>query len=129
LSSVLAQTSDDLELPATLAKEPASRRIRAAIEYMVRSSSLTLASGPGLSRLRVGGRSVSVPLEYWQAARLASALKLRSLDLLHLAYAHLINRLEFNIKTFVTGDEDIISRADAVQKSIEIAVKRPADAV
>ncbi len=129
LSSVLARTEEDLELPAALAKEPPARRIRAVVEYVIRDSGLTLASDLGSSRVHVGGRSVSIPLEYWKAARLAPLLKLRALDLLHLAYAHLIDRLEFSVKTFVTGDEGIISRAVDVHKSLEIAVKHPKDAV
>lgn len=129
LSSVLARTEEELELPPALAREPLARRIRAVVEYMVTDSRLTLASQLGSSRVRVGGRSVLVPLEYWKAARLAPLLRLRALDLLHLAYAHLIGRLEFGVKSFVTGDEDIISKAADIHKSLEVAVRHPRDAV
>jgi hypothetical protein len=53
-------------------------------------------------------------MEYTTAAALAPKLKLRSLDLLHLAYASLISRLEFSISSFVTGDETILGKTDEI---------------
>ncbi len=96
-------------------------------EYMIRDSRLTLASELGSARIRVGNRSVVIPLEYSKAASLASLLRLRALDLPHLAYAHLIGRLQFTVNTFVTGDGGIISRAAEIHKSLEIVVKHPAE--
>jgi len=69
-----------------------------------------------------------VPMEYTTAAALAPKLKLRSLDLLHLAYASLISRLEFSISSFVTGDETILGKTDEIRESLNIAVTHPDDA-
>ena len=129
LSSVIARTEEGLELPAVFAKEPLHRRVRAIVEYVIRDSRLTLASGLGSSRFRVEGRSVSGPLEYWEASRLAPQLRLKALDLLHLAYARLIGKLELNVKSFVTGDQGILSRATEVQKALQIDVKHPKEAL
>ena len=129
LSSVLSRVEESLELPSVLRTEPPQRRIRALAEYVVRDSRLTIASQVGSTRLRLGGRSVSVPMEYTTAAALAPKLKLRSLDLLHLAYASLISQLEFSISSFVTGDETILGKSDEIQKSLNITATHPKDAV
>jgi len=129
LSSVLSRVEESLELPTVLREEPAPRRIRALAEYMLRDCRLTIASQVGSSKLRLGGRSVTVPMEYTIAAALAPNLKLRSLDLLHLAYASLISQLEFSISSFVTGDEAILGKTDEVRKSLNITATHPKDAL
>jgi hypothetical protein len=68
-------------------------------------------------------------MEYTTAAALAPNLKLRSLDLLHLAYASLISQLEFSISSFVTGDEAILGKTDEVRKSLNITATHPKDAL
>jgi hypothetical protein len=68
-------------------------------------------------------------MEYSTAAALAPKLKLRSLDLLHLAYASLISRLEFSIFSFVTGDEIIIGKTDEIRESLNMTVTHPNDAI
>lgn len=127
LSSVLARRETELEIPPFLQKEPLPRRIRAIVEYVIRDSDLTVASELGSSRIRVGNRSVTMPMEYSKASSLAPLLKLRALDLLHLAYAYLIGRLQISIKTFVTGDDEIISRTVEIHKSLDLMVKHPGD--
>ncbi len=128
LSSVLARRERELEIPPFLQKEPLPRRIRALVEYVVQDSELILASELGSSRIRIGRRSATMPLEYSKAASLAPLLKLRALDLLHLAYAHLLDRLQINIKAFVTGDDGIISKTAEIKKSLDITVMHPRDA-
>jgi hypothetical protein len=68
-------------------------------------------------------------MEYSTAAALAPKLKLRSLDLLHLAYASLISRLEFSIFSFVTRDEIIIGKTDEIRESLNMTVTHPNDAI
>jgi predicted nucleic acid-binding protein len=125
LSAVLSRTEQNLELPASLLSEPLARRIRAVVEYIIRDSDLTLASGFGASRVNVGGRRVSIPVEYWQAARLAPVLRMRALDLLHLACARLIDRLQVTVKVFVTGDKGILSKSAEIEQSVQVQVKHP----
>jgi len=129
LSSVIARTEEEMQLPLLIQKEPPGRRTRAVVEYIIRDSGLTLASELGSSRIRIGNRSLNIPLEYSKAASLAPLLKLRALDLLHLAYAHLIDKLQFSVTSFVTGDEAIISKAQDIHKSLEIAIRHPKDTI
>ncbi len=129
LCSVLSRIEGSLEVPVYLRKESAARRIRAVVEYIVRDTGVTLAMQVGSSRIQLGGRSVVIPMEYTKAASLATKLRLRTLDLLHLAYAHLIGRLEFSIPSFVTGDDAIAARAQEIHEFLGVSVKHPEDAV
>ena len=129
LSSVLSRVEENLDLPSVLRQEPPQRRIRALVEYVVRDCRLTIASQLGASRVRLGGRNVTMPMEYSTAAALAPKLKLRSLDLLHLAYASLISRLEFSISSFVTGDETILGKKDDIRESLNITPTYPNEAI
>ncbi len=125
LSSVLSRVEKSIQVPASLKEEPPQRRLRAIVEYMVRDSSLTIASQVGSSTIRLGDRTVTIPMEYSRASALAYRLKLRALDLLHLAYADLISRLEFSITSFVTNDGKIIQREGEIREALNLAVERP----
>jgi hypothetical protein len=103
------------------------RRIRAAVEYIFNDSGLTLASQVGTSILQIGGRTVTIPLEYSKAASEAYRLQLKTLDLLHLAYASLISRLEFKLDLFVTGDQDILDRSGRIEESLGLRTVHPRD--
>jgi predicted nucleic acid-binding protein len=129
LSAVLARIRPGLQLPEPLQKEPFKRRVRAAVEYIFKDSGLNLASQVGTSIIHVGERTVSIPMEYSKAASEAHRLKLKALDLLHLAYASLINRLEFKLDFFVTGDGDILDAAREIQDSLGLRAVDPKNAV
>ncbi len=125
LSSVLARVEKSIQVPTSLKEEPPHRRLRAVIEYIVRDSALTIASQVGSSTIRLGGRTVVIPIEYSRASALAYRLKLRALDLLHLAYADLISRLEFSITSFVTNDAKIMQRAGEIRETLKLTVEPP----
>ena len=61
---------------------------------------------------RIGEEARRVPLEYIYAMRLADALKLRALDLLHVAQAAL---LEGEVEALVTGEEEILERRERIE--------------
>ncbi len=128
LSAVLSRIEEYMEVPASLRRELSRRRIRAVVEYIIRDSGLTVASQVGSFRIRLGGRSITVPMEYLKAASLSHRLKLRALDLLHLAYANLISRLEFSITSFVTADSSIMAKATEIRESLGFVVKHPREA-
>ncbi|MBO0888238.1 PIN domain-containing protein [Candidatus Bathyarchaeota archaeon] len=128
LSSVLARIKPELELPDPIRKEPLKRRIRAAVEYIIRDASVILAS-TGSSTMNIGERRVTIPMEYSKAASEAYRLKLRTLDMLHLAYAHLIGRLEFKLDFFVTGDQDILDAKAEIRDSLGLTATHPKEVV
>ncbi|TMI67588.1 type II toxin-antitoxin system VapC family toxin [Candidatus Bathyarchaeota archaeon] len=125
--SVVARNDHLLETPLFLKEESSTRRVRALAEYIIRDSGVSMASPQGSSRTRIGGRSVVIPIEYSRAASLAAVLKLRTLDLLHLAYAYIIGRIEYSLTSFVTGDALIASRAKQIHQLLGLDVKHPAD--
>jgi predicted nucleic acid-binding protein len=127
LTAVLARIRPELQLPEPVQKEPFKRRIRAAVEYIFRDADLTLASQAGTSIIRVGKRTVHVPMEYSRAASAAHNLQLKTLDMLHLAYASLISRLEFKLDLFVTADQDILDRTNKIEESLGLTAKHPKD--
>jgi len=127
LSAVLARMDQALGLPDQLQGETSKRRIRAAVEYIFRDSGVTIASHVGASTTSIGGRRISVPMEYSKAASEAHRLRLKTLDLMHLAQAFLISRLQQKLDRFVTGDRDIIDISQDILESFDLRVLRPND--
>ncbi len=82
------------------------------MEYFIRSLDLRIESVMVTARVRIAGSSFTVPLEYFEAAGKATTLKLRTLDLMQLAYAVLINSLKTRIERFVASDSDILAESD-----------------
>jgi len=66
-------------------------------------------------------------MEYSKAASEAYRLRLKALDLLHLAYAGLISRLEFKLDLFVTADQDILDTASEIEESLGLRTMHPKD--
>lgn len=66
-------------------------------------------------------------MEYSKAASEAYKLRLKALDLLHLAYASLISRLEFKLELFVTADQDILDATSEIEGSLRLRTVHPKD--
>jgi hypothetical protein len=66
-------------------------------------------------------------MEYSKAASEAHRLRLKALDLLHLAYASLISQLEFKLDLFVTADQDILDAASEIEESLGLRTRHPKD--
>ena len=70
-------------------------------------------------------RRVSIPSEYAEARKLAPSLRLKTLDILHVAYSSLLRKSGTPIAEFVTGDEELVSRSEPIQRLTGIRVVRP----
>jgi len=127
LAAVLSRIDPALSAPEELLRETPRRRVRALLEFLIKDTNLHVASVPAKAKLRVGGTSFAAPIEYYTCIRLAHALKLKTLDLLHVAYADNLRKCGYDIKTFVTFDQDIIGKAHEIQQETEIEVKEPND--
>jgi predicted nucleic acid-binding protein len=125
LVAVLSRVDPAIRAPDELLRETPRRRVRALLEFLIADSHLRVASVPARAKLRAGGTSFSAPIEYLTSIHLAHALKLKALDLLHLAYASNLRQWGYEIKTFVTLDQDIIGRAKEIRQETEIEVKEP----
>jgi predicted nucleic acid-binding protein len=125
LTAVLSRVDHALRAPDELLQETPRRRVRALLEFLIRDSNLHVASVPAKAKLQVGGTSFSIPIEYHTCIRLAHALKLKTLDLLHVAYADNLRKWGFDIKSFVTLDQEIIGKAKEIRQETGIEVREP----
>jgi hypothetical protein len=67
-------------------------------------------------------------LEHYVVTKLAGSLCLRTLDMLHLSYAWILKKTS-GINLLVTGDEEILEKAESIRKSLGIKVYHPKQAV
>ena len=85
LAAVLSRLDGNLQAPRELLEQTPRRRIRALIEFLIRDSNLFLTSVPVQTKVRISRSVLSLPFEYHSCLRLAHALKLKTLDLIHLS--------------------------------------------
>jgi len=125
LMAVLSRLETELDVPTELESEPWGRRIRAVAEFFIRDCRLSIVSFPINAKTKIAGTAVTIPLEYQSSIRQAHALKLKTLDLLHLKCAEKIKKLGIELNLFVTGDEDVLSRAEVIKSNLGITVTPP----
>jgi predicted nucleic acid-binding protein len=126
LAAVVSRLQRDIRAPRELQQEPPRRRVRAIVEFLIRDCALTVAAVPARAKIKFAGTILSVPLEYHSSIRLAHALELKTLDLIHLAYADNLRKWGHEVAAFVTGDSDILNKSDKIQEQLGIEVKEPA---
>ncbi len=105
--------------------ERPKRRIRALVEFMIRDSDLVLAGLSIQTKVKLGKTVATIPIEYHSSLRLAHALKLKTLDLLHLSYADLLKRSGYELEDFVTYDQDVLAKSKEIKEETGIQVKEP----
>ena len=76
-------------------------------------------------RVPIAGTVVPFPLEYQNALRMAYAMKVKTLDLMHLVYADSLRRLGYDLEVFVTSDPDIHRSSKNIEKHLGIEVLEP----
>jgi predicted nucleic acid-binding protein len=83
--------------------------------FILEDCHLEVISRPRLAVLEgVGRKDLLIPLEYLVAARIASGVRLRALDLLHIAYASMLGE---DIDGFVTCDEEILRKRREIRRA------------
>ena len=125
LAAVLSRSELKLEAPPELSEQTPRRRIRALVEFMIRDSDLFPISVNVQVKLRITKASLTVPIEYQSCIRLAHALRLKTLDLIHLSYADSLKRSGYELDAFVTFDKDILARSEDIRNETAIEVKQP----
>jgi len=108
-----------ITIPSTIKKLDAPT----LVEFIVSDCNLKLVSRSYLTAYQVGSMRVRIPLEYYLALLIANKVKLRTLDLLHLAYVYLMKNY---VNIFITGDDDILEKRDTI-KNLDIKVMHPKD--
>jgi len=120
LYSVFSRIRPYIRLPKPLRGAALSSLIR----FVVDDCKLTVVYN--LLVARIGEEACRVPLEYIYAMRLADALRLRALDLLHVAQAAL---LDGEVEALVTGDEEILERRERIEKLTGLSVASPRELI
>ncbi len=117
-----------MDVPEFIDEESGARKVRALTEYFVRFLGLRMESLSLTARLNVANSIVAMPIEYSEALKRAAALKLKTLDLLHLAYAGLLNSLRVRVERFVTTDLDILAGSKIIAEQFGFNALHPEDA-
>jgi len=74
------------------------------VKFIINDCKLELVSRTYFIETEVLSIGAKLPLEYYIAISLAEKINLRTLDLIHIAYAYI---LKDKIEAFVTGDKGI----------------------
>jgi predicted nucleic acid-binding protein len=125
LFAVVSRLQTNIQAPMEIVEESPRRRVRALVEFLIRDCKLFVASVPAQAKIRIAGTMVSVPVEYESCIRLAHVLKLKTLDLIHLAYADNLRKWGHDVDVFVTFDGDILRGSTNIQQQLGIEVKEP----
>ena len=120
LYSVLSRIKPFLKLREEL-KDANMDTIVAFILYDLH---LEIVAKSFMPRLQILSRKFRVPLEYRLAIRLSEEFQLKTLDLLHIAYAYMLRK---TIDYFVTGDEDILNVRDHIKQYLGLEIKEPSE--
>jgi predicted nucleic acid-binding protein len=129
LASVVSRLQREISAPKEILQEPARRRIRAIVEFMIRDCNVTLMALPARARIKLAGAILSVPLEYHRSIALAHALELKTLDLVHLAYADTLRNWGNDVEIFVTGDKGILYNSEKIHEQLGIEIKPPSESL
>ena len=94
------------------------------IAFILYDSKLKIVARSFISRLQILGKRLRVPLEYHLAIKFAEKLQLKTLDMLHIAYAYMLrNRLDY----IVTGDDDILKARELIKRHMGLEIREPSE--
>ena len=118
LFAVLSRIKPYLEIR----NEFKNANLNTLLAYILKDLKLEIMVRSYMIKFSVLNKKFRLPLEYYISIKLASALELKTLDLLHVAYAYIIKD---EIDFFVTGDSDILKASKKVKQLTGIDVKSP----
>lgn len=82
-----------------------------------------------LRELKLKDYSLLMPELFIEACEIASSTSLKTLDVLHIAYAKMINEIFGNLNYFVTIDQNILDSRLKVKKTAKIDVVSPKELI
>jgi predicted nucleic acid-binding protein len=98
-------------------------KVRVAVEHAVRTWRVkVMVPERTFVRLPLSKQTFEIAHELFEAIRSSPVVGLKTLDALHVAYAHSIRELVPDLNTFTTLDKDILSKSEAIQKETDIRV-------
>ena len=127
LHSVFSRTMEQIHLPENV-RIDLPLAVSTLVSLTIKHCNLTIASVPYTVLAEIGGLSVRAPIEQAISYFLAGKLKLRSLDLLHIALCWVL-KMQQRVDLFVTADDEITSKKEIIQKETGVRVKHLKDMV
>jgi len=95
---------------------------RTLVSFIIRDCNLQFLARNFLFSYKVEKSRARIPLEYYLSIIFADKIQLRTLDLIHIAYAYMIKDF---IDVFTTGDEEILEKSNVIERLLGITVKHP----
>ena len=126
LHSVFSRTMEQIQLPEEV-KIDLPVAVSTLVSLAIKHCNLTIASTPYTVLAEIGGLTIRAPVEQAISYFLAGKLKLRSLDLLHVALCWVL-KMQGRVDLFVTAEDEITSKKEIIQKEIGVRVKHLKDA-
>ena len=97
------------------------------ISFIIEDCKLKITAETYSTVMKIAGQEIRIPVEYYVAYRNAERLKLRTLDLLHLAHVTTLKKA-YGIQTFITGDEELIEKAEVIKEALNVNIVHPKEA-
>jgi len=127
MHSVFSRVDDQIEGPKG-AKIQMPDALSTLVAFAVKHCNLTLVSVPYAVPVSIGNLDVRASVEQAISYSLAPKLKLRTLDLLHLALCYVL-RMQGKLDTFITIDGDIHSTKEIIKQESGVKVRHLNDVV
>ena len=120
LASVVSRRLDEVSIPLREFSLSSEQLLIAILVYVFRRFSIKFVKIGGSMEIPLLGQ-MSLPVA--AAIELSAKIKLRSLDLLHIAYVKLLKEKGFKISAFATLDEDFVKAKEFLEKELSVALE------
>ncbi len=120
LYSVLSRVKVRVDVPSL-----AAEALNTLVAFIVRDCRLKVIGVGSPIERKLGGELLRTSSEYYLSMKSAEKLRLRTLDLIHLAYASLA-RTKLGVSAFITGDEEILHESEPIHRVLKFRAVHPA---
>ena len=103
-------------------EELKNANIDTIVAFIIYDSKLRIVTRSFMPSMQILGKKFRVPLEYRLAMKFAEKLQLRTLDLLHIAYAYMLRDM---LDYVVTGDDDVLKARELIKQCTGLEVVSP----
>nr|MDO8062137.1 PIN domain-containing protein [Candidatus Freyrarchaeum guaymaensis] len=120
LASVVSRRLDELSIPLREFSLPSEQLLIAILVYVLRRFGIKFVKIVGSMEIPLLGQ-MSLPVA--ATIELSAKIKLRSLDLLHIAYVKLLKEKGFKISAFATLDEYFVKAKEFLEEELSVALE------
>jgi len=128
LYSVFSRVFEQISFPSKESFKDRSTALNTLINFVIGDCNLKILSVPYVAEVEIGGNAVRAPIEYVMSFVWASFLGLKSLDLVHISYSWIL-KVKKGIGTFVTADDEIVTKKETIKKATGVRVRSLKDMV